>query len=78
MNISNFRKTVKSACTDSMNYIVYTFIFVGALAGITALWQIAEKIIEGQVVPSSIDTFVAIILATILSNNIIKYVEIKK
>lgn len=74
----DLRKTIKSACIDSMGYTVYTFIFVGALAGITALWQIAEKAIEGQVAPSSVDTFIAIILAAILSNNIFKYVEIKK
>lgn len=74
----DLRKTIKSSCIESMDFVVYTFVYVGALAGITCLWQIAEKLIEGQVNPSFVDTIVAIILATIITNNIMKYVEVKK
>ena len=74
----NYIKLIKETYKENMGMIIYVLLFVGILSGITALWQIAEQIIEGAINPSIVDLFVAIILSSMITNKIYKYIEIKK
>lgn len=74
----NYVKVIKEVYRENIGLIIYIFLFIGFLSGITVLWQVAEQIAYGAIDPSIIDLFVAIILSIMLTNKIYKCIEIKK
>lgn len=71
-------KYIKETLNNYLKYIVFVINYIGVYAIISSIWIIAEKKIEGVNTYSIVDTYVAIILAGIISYKLNSYIEVNK